>query len=188
LILHTVAEPADEGRPHRVELLAGDLVRRGLGVEAVHVEDLGPVDVAHAGEHRLVHEGGANGGAAALELGPRVLGLGVLSQRVGAESRDDRLTDRRVDQRALGRADEVDGGVEAGHAQADGVPRRRGWRLVAQELAEQPEVYVDEIAFAEVVEEVLAVGLDAAQHPPVQPGGGIGEPALGRRHRHRPLR
>ena len=43
---------------------------------------------------------------------------------------------------------------------------------------------MDEVAAAEVVEEVLAVGLDPFEHPLVEPGGGVGEASLRRGDGH----
>jgi hypothetical protein len=187
-LLHPAPQPRDERRPHRVPRRTVDVARRDVGVQAVHEQDLGAVDVADPGEHRLVHERASDADAAPLERRPRALRVRVVTDRVGAEPRDDRVDLRLVEQLARGRADEVDGVPTLAavrlDAVADRVARRRGRRArgerVVEHLAEQPEVDVHAAAVVVAVEEVLPERVGRDERAAVELRGGRVEAALRR--------
>src|SRR5690606_19387539 len=119
-------------------------------------QDLGPVDVADAGDDLLVHQQGGDGGAAAADAAVGGGRVGVRAERVGAEPVVYRLLLSVGDQGAGGGAAQIDVRAVVGKAEPDGVRgRRRGGRSEG-DLAEQAEVDVDPVGVAEAEEEVLA--------------------------------
>jgi hypothetical protein len=56
------------------------------------------------------------------------------------------------------------------------------------ELPLHPEVDMEQVVALPPVEQVLAVGFDPLEPPPVQPAGAVAEPALGRSDFDRPAK
>lgn len=90
-------------------------------------QQLGPVDVAHPRDHRLIEQGAADRDAAPLQGGERTLGVGVAAPGIRPEPPDDAGHLAVVEQLAGGGADQVDGALRADQPVADGVAGgRRG--------------------------------------------------------------
>ena len=151
------------------------------------VEHLGAVDVADAGEHRLVHEHRADRCAAARHAVDDLLRVGVLAQGVRAEPGEDRRAPVAPDQVARRRAAQVGVPGVVGQPQAHGAPRLRRRRGRAHPRAVEAEVHVQHLLALERHEQVLAVGLGLLQHAPVEQRGAGGEPALRARRLDRAL-
>src|SRR5690606_4046018 len=159
------APPHERGQvgPDRVPLGRGDVPARAVGVDAVPEEDLGAVDVAHAGDDLLVHQQRGDGRTAAADPAVRGGRVRVGAERVGAEAGVHGLLLGVGDEGAGGGSAQVGVAAVTGEAQAHGVGgRRRGGRSEG-DLAEQAEVDVDPVGVpgagvAEAEEEVFAVG------------------------------
>jgi len=143
---------------------------------------LRPEDVADAGDDGLIQKQPSDGAAAAsdaLDGPPRV---GVLAERILAETSCDPVASCRVEHLARRRAVEVDRPRVADHPHPHGTAwlRRRG--RLATVLAVQPEVDVQDPIALPPVEEVLPVGLDAIEALSVQSPRSITESPLRRAH------
>src|SRR5690606_27794862 len=151
---------------------------------AVPEEDLGAVDVAHAGDDLLVHQQRGDGRTAAADPAVRGGRVRVGAERVGAEAGVHGLLLGVGDEGAGGGSAQVGVAAVTGEAQAHGVGgRRRGGRSEG-DLAEQAEVDVDPVGVpgagvAEAEEEVFAVGVGGVQGAAVEQGGRVAELALG---------
>jgi len=152
-------------------------------MDAEDEQGLRPIDVADAGDHRLVEQEVADPASAASHLGDHRLWSAVASQRIRSEPIDDLVADvRRVDG-ADGRAAEVDRHLVADHPHADRAARFGGLRVVHPELAEQTEVNMPHLPGRPPVEEVLSVGLDVVEQRAVDAGRIRGESSLRTGHR-----
>ena len=78
---HRRAHQHDQVGPHRVEHVAGQLVRGEHRVDAVPEQHFGAEDVADACEHRLIHQQRGDRLSAARHLRPGALGVGVRPDR-----------------------------------------------------------------------------------------------------------
>ncbi|BDH53427.1 hypothetical protein MTP02_44380 [Streptomyces albus] len=186
VVAHAFAHQRGEVVPEGVPGGAREAVAGGVRVDAVPEEDLGPVDVADARDHLLVHEQGGHGGARAGYAAPGGVGGVVGAQRVGAEAVVDGLLVLVGQEGAGGGAAQVRPGVLGGDPEPDGVRGRRRGAGAAGDLAEEAEVDVDPAVAAEVQEEVFAVRLGPGELGAVEQGGGGGEAALGAGDAHRP--
>ncbi|BFO21543.1 hypothetical protein SHKM778_79310 [Streptomyces sp. KM77-8] len=182
VVAHALAHQRDQVGPEGVPFGRCDVAAGAVEVDAVPEEDLGAVDVAHAGDDLLVHEERGDRRTAAAD--PAVGGgpVGARAERVGAEAVVDRPFLAVRDQGAGGGAAQIDVRQVAGEAEPDGVRGRwRGGRAEG-DLAEEAEVDVDPLGRfggAEAEEEVLSVGVGGVQRCAVEEGGGVGELALG---------
>jgi hypothetical protein len=180
-----VAQHALERLPQVAPLRGAEGVARAFGVDAVHEERLGPVDVPDPRHDGLVHQGHTERSTPPGEAGRDRGRVGVPAQRVRPEPGDDTgallgpedLAGRRAGQVVtLGCTDEADPHL----AVCLGPGRDEG-----PELAVQPEMDVQEPLGLEAVEEVLAPRFDAPQLVPVEQRSPFAEPALGRAHSNR---
>src|SRR3546814_2140094 len=76
-------------------------------MHAVPEEDLGAIDVAHSGDHRLVHQQLADRALAPADPLPRPARVGVNTERVRAQRGDDLRTSGATDQVATRGAAQV---------------------------------------------------------------------------------
>ena len=166
--------------PHQIvpDELPGRPLERAPGLERVQPvppEQLAPIDVADAGEHRLVHEQLGDGLARARDRAVclvRVVDLRHRLQRVRSLAAHQAVDLGLVDHLAGHRAAQV-GDVSLGEQPQPHLPGRRG--LAARRLhrkheplPDQPEVDIDRAPLREVDEEQLAVRPGALEGAAVQ--------------------
>jgi hypothetical protein len=137
------------------------------------------IDVADAGDDRLIQKQFADRGPAAVNSVPHLVRVGVTSQRVRAEPRLDRCQSAVVHQFARRRPIEIESVFVADHAQADGSAGlwRRG-RMTA-ELPIQTQVDVQDWAVP-LVKQVFSTRVDAIQDAAIDRFRPITEATLGR--------
>ncbi len=172
----------DQVVPDGLELAHAQGVAGSQRVHPVTEQDLGAVDVADAGDDRLVQEQVADRSVAALDPRPGPGRVGVGAQRVRTQRRDHLVVPVAADQVALDGATQVGVRRLVLQPQPDLTHRHGHRRRVEVELADQAEVDVDEPVAGELDEQVLAGRVGADQGLAVEQGGVRGEPALRAAH------
>jgi hypothetical protein len=180
----------DQVGPHPGPAFRVDVATGPERRDPVPEQQLGAVDVAHAGEHRLVHQQGADRRPAAGDapVGARAVGAGP--QRIGTEPGEDPVHLRGGQHLAGGGAAQV--GPHPGAVRSLAFPAHpqcsasgRGSSGTADEGSVEAQVHVHRVG-AEPGEQVLAVGEDLVEDPAVEQRGTRREPALRAGQPHRP--
>lgn len=147
---------------------------------------LGAVHVADTAHDRLVEQQRPDRGAATSDAVESEIAISVTPERIRSEATHDRVAVLGSADRACGGAGEIDSDVGRGESHANLSDRCREPAVVGgavnTEPAEQTEMNMADLAGRPPVEEVLAIGLDAFEHRPVDTGGVGGEAALRGRH------
>lgn len=162
----------------RVERCPREQLARKERVDTRPEQHLGAIDVADTGEDRLVHEQGRDRLAGPVEPQPGSfpIGLWVEGVRAGRGAYRRCLLGR--DQLARLRSGQV---VHARFGGSDPEPHlsrtARPWERA--QLADQPQVDMDDAVTRELDEQVLSHGPRTLDDGPVEQLGGICEPTLG---------
>jgi len=148
------------------------------------MKKLCPVHVAHAGDHRLVHEHCANRHLRSRDVreeGPRI---SVLTKGVLSEAIEDGAFLSLRDELARRRASQVDGDLRPFKTHTNGWRGSLRRRRALAELPKKSEVHVDGAGTLEALEEMLSVGFDPSKGRALARAEQCVdvEAALGRRH------
>src|ERR1700722_2183430 len=176
--------------PRRGELRFTDRPAGPIRVDAMTEKQLGAVDVADAGDDRLVHQQRAYWPARLANPRPRPLGIGVATQRIGAEPGDHIGDLSFVDDFTHRRPAEVGAVLGADHSHPHR-PDRVGHRFIGRswplgELAVQAEMHMHRRPADVVVKQMLSPRGGLSQLLPVD--GCRREPALRTGHPYRSAR
>ena len=156
-----------------------------LRVEPLAEQRLRAVDVAHSGDHGLIHEQRRQRRPGAGDPGPGAVRVGVVAQRVRPEARVDDVDLGVGEQLAGGGAAQVRVVRLADHPHPHLAPGLRGRQPVVGEPPVQAQMHMHDDVGSVVVEQVLAVRLRRLEHPPVDQLRARRETALRAGHRDR---
>ena len=175
--------------PCGVELGFPDRPAGSMRVDAMAEQQLVPVDVADAGDDRLIHQQRSDWPARLGDPRPRPRRVGVAAKRVRPEPSHHIGDLRVVDQLAHGGAAQIGAvfGTDHPHPHLPDRSRHRniGRALPFGESPVQTEVHVHGRAANVMVKQMLTPRAGAPQHPAIDSGCRIGESTLRTRDRHR---
>lgn len=86
IVFHADFQQVDRQIPQIIKPIAGQLIGRRLRIDSQQEQDFGAVDIAYAGDDRLVQEQGSDGRSASLHTLPKLFGTGVIGERVLPQS------------------------------------------------------------------------------------------------------
>jgi hypothetical protein len=165
---HAVGHQLSRVLPDRLECLQIDPAASLKRAQPGAIQQLGAIDIADPGDHRLIHKKKTDGSFACCDSGKCRVWIGVLLKGIRSESRHQLVPFLPIVNGTVGRTTKLEPIRRGRDSQPQCALRLSQRHLPFREITESTEMHMQDQVAAEVVAQVFAVGDDAAQFTSIE--------------------